>query len=332
MEGLKKMKPADIILSVCLITYNQKRYIRQAIEGVLMQKTNFRYKLIIGDDCSGDGTKDILISYQKKHPELISLILHEQKNKGIPGKLNFISTLNAATGKYIALLDGDDYWTSTHKLQKQVDFLEANPDYAICCHRIYVKKSNQKPKVYRDEFMPSEETDYDIGMMAKYGNLIATPSVVYRNKLFSSLPSWFDQSPIGDYVLHMINARYGKIRYFPEAMAVYRDHSRGAWGGQSMMTNAANMIKVIDRLLTEPFDESVMTGLKQQLLKNKAIYLYELMQTDWDSFCSEFKVAIKEDENIALSLAEKMKAGIDAMHKSKIYRAAQKLRRFTKAG
>jgi hypothetical protein len=213
-----------------------------------------------------------------------------------------------------------------------VDFLEANPGYAICCHRVYIKKNNQKPKLYPDEYMPSVEADYNIEMMAKYGNLVATLSVVYRNGLFSSFPAWFDQSPIGDYVLHMLNAQYGKIKYFPDAMAVYRDHSKGAWGGQSAMTNAANMIRVIELLLTEPFDGSVKTGLKQQLLKNKAIYFSELMQVDWDRFSNEFKIMIKEDERIALLLVEKMKTDMDAIRNSWTYRAAQKLRKLTKAG
>jgi len=325
------MKQGDVKLSVSLITYNQKKYIKQAIEGALQQKTNFTWELIIGDDCSTDGTRDILIAYQKKYPRLISLILHSKRNEGVPGKLNFLSTINAASGKYIALLDGDDYWTDPNKLQKQVNFLEANSDFAICCHRIYLKKNNHKAKLYSDEYMPSTEAIYDIEMMAKYGNLLAAPSVVYRNKLFSSLPSWFDQSPIGDYVLHMLNAQYGKIKYFPEPMAVFREHLKGVWSGQSVMANAADMIKVIKLLLTEPFDEPVKKGLKDQLRINKAIYLSELMQGDWDRFCKEFYGMMENDKTIAMAVIEKMKADIDAIRLSRTYRAVQNLRRITKA-
>jgi glycosyltransferase involved in cell wall biosynthesis len=324
------MKPGDVKLSVSLITYNQKKYIKQAIEGVLQQKTNFAYELIIGDDCSADGTRDILINYQNKHPELIHLILHPKKNEGIPGKVNFLSTLNAATGKYIALLDGDDYWMDKNKLQKQVDFLEAHPGYAICCHRIYIKKDDQKPKLHKDEFMPSTEATYDIEMMAKLGNLVATPSVVYRNKLFSSLPAWFDQSPIGDYVLHMMNAQYGKIKYFPEPMAVYRQHSKGAWSGQSVMTNAANMIKVIGLLLTETFDERVKKGLRDQLKENKTIYLNELMREEWGRFTKEFNTMMEDDKTIAMALVEKMKIDMDAIQQSRTYTAIKKWKRIVK--
>jgi glycosyltransferase involved in cell wall biosynthesis len=312
-------------LSVSLITYNQKQYIKQAIEGVLQQKTNFIRELVIGDDCSTDGTRDILVSYQKKYSEQIRLILHPKRNEGIPGKVNFLSTINAATGKYIALLDGDDYWCDPGKLQKQVDFLEANPGYAICCHRIYIKKDNQKPKLYADEYMPSAEATYDIEMMAKFGNLVAAPSVVYRSQLFSSLPAWFDQSPIGDYVLHMMNAQYGKIKYFPEPMAVYREHSKGAWSGQSVLTNASNMIKVIELLLTEPFNELVKKGLKEQLQKYRAIYLNEVMKEDRDRFNKELDIIAGNDKAGVLSLIEKMK--MDTSRRSPAYRVLQKLKK-----
>lgn len=313
-------------LSISLITYNQAKYIRQAIEGVLNQKTNFTWELIVGDDGSTDGTKDILIEYQKKAPELIRLILHTKKNEGIPGKLNFLSTLQVATGKYVALLDGDDYWLAPHKLQKQVDFLEANPDYSICCHRVFIKKGNQKPTLYPDEYAPAAETTYDIGMMAKYGNLVAAPSAVYRNKLFPSFPAWFNQSPVGDYVLHMLNAKSGKIKYFPEPMAVYRLHEKGAWGGQSIKKNAAGMISVIGLLQTEPFDETVQEGLQYQLRELKAVYLNELLKEDETHFLQEYERMTEKDTSIALSLIQKMKADMDSFHQSRTYKAMRKIK------
>ncbi|MDP4261651.1 MAG: glycosyltransferase [Bacteroidota bacterium] len=315
-----------------MITYNQKAYIKEAVEGVLMQKTNFRIELIIGDDCSTDGTRDLLIKYRERYPKVIRLILHPQKNEGIPGKMNFLSTLHAATGKYVALCDGDDYWTDRGKLQKQVDFLETNPEYAICCHRVYIKKGKKKPKLDdKNIFAPVTEATYDIGMMAKYGNLTATPSVVYRNKLFSSFPTWFNQSPIGDYVLHMLNAQYGKIKYFPEPMAVYRDHSTGAWGGKTVKVNAAGMMKALELLLTEPFNEPVKEGLREQLRNQKATYLNELVKEDWDFFYHEFNRITKEDKGVPLALIEKMKNDMDAFRGSRTYRAMDKLKRMSKS-
>jgi glycosyltransferase involved in cell wall biosynthesis len=305
-----------------MITYNHEQFIEQAIKGVLNQKTTYSFALVIGEDCSADNTRAVCKKLADKYPALIRLLPAQKKLGMLP---NFDRTIDACNGKYIALCDGDDYWTNPNKLQKQVDFLESHPDYAICCHRIYIKKDNQKPKMYADEYMPSTEATYDIDMMAKHGNLVATPSVVYRNKLFSSLPAWFDQSPIGDYVLHMMNAQYGKIKYFPNAMAVYREHSKGAWSGQSVMSNASNMIIVIGLLLTEPFNESVKQGLREQLQNNKAIYLNELEKEDRDRFNKELDIIAGNDKDDVLSLIEKMK--MDTSRRSPAYRVLQKLKK-----
>ncbi len=121
----KNLKP---ILSVCMITYNHEAYVFQSIEGILKQKTNFKYELVIGEDCSTDFTRKICEEYAQKYPEIINL-LPSEKNLGICH--NFIRTLNACTGQYIAICEGDDYWTDSLKIQKQVDFLDTNPDYAI---------------------------------------------------------------------------------------------------------------------------------------------------------------------------------------------------------
>ena len=115
------------MVSICMITYNHANYIRQAIEGVMMQRTSFDIELIIGDDCSTDSTRDICLRFQKTYPGKIRL--NEKINNIGPIK-NFIKTLGACTGKYVAICEGDDYWVDPLKLQKQVDFLESNNDYS----------------------------------------------------------------------------------------------------------------------------------------------------------------------------------------------------------
>src|ERR1700739_2391661 len=115
------MKP---LISVCMITYNHEKYIAQAIESVLAQKTNFPVELVIGDDYSTDSTRKICLDYKKKHPDILKLRFPD-KNMGMMP--NFIANLKECDSRYIALLEGDDYWTDPYKLQKQFDFLEANP-------------------------------------------------------------------------------------------------------------------------------------------------------------------------------------------------------------
>jgi len=116
------------VVSVYMITYNHESYIAQAIEGIMMQQTDFPIELVIGEDCSTDRTREICLEYQDKYPEIIRLLLPE-KNIGI--YKNSKSTFIECKGKYIAICEGDDYWTDPLKLQKQVYFLETRPDFAL---------------------------------------------------------------------------------------------------------------------------------------------------------------------------------------------------------
>jgi len=126
------MSESRVVVSVCMITYNHEEFISKAIEGVMMQQTSFPIELIIGEDCSTDSTHAICLKYKSKYPDKIKLRIQEF-NLGMTQ--NFISTLQVSTGKYIAQCEGDDYWTDPYKLQKQVDFLEANEAYSVCFHR-----------------------------------------------------------------------------------------------------------------------------------------------------------------------------------------------------
>ncbi len=119
------------LLSVCIITYNHENYIREAIEGVLMQKVNFSYEIIIADDCSTDNTQKIILEYVEKHPNLFTLIFQD---RNVGAAQNWLELLNKPKLKYIAYFEGDDYWTDPNKLQKQVDFLEGNSDFLAVAH------------------------------------------------------------------------------------------------------------------------------------------------------------------------------------------------------
>ena len=120
-------------VSVTIITYNHEKFIRKTLDSVLMQKVNFQYEIVIGEDCSTDNTKKILLEYQNKHPGKIRLLLAEN-NQGLVR--NFMQTYRACKGEYIATLDGDDYWISSRKLQKQVDFLDRHGDFSMCFHPV----------------------------------------------------------------------------------------------------------------------------------------------------------------------------------------------------
>lgn len=206
-------------VSCHIITYNQIDYISKCIDSVLMQKTNFSIEIIIGDDNSTDGTRELLLKYANEYPDLIKLNLRELRGTGLPGKQNFLTTLEMCSGEYIAMLEGDDYWTDPFKLQKQVDFLEANPDYVLCFHQVTILKPDG---TIVEDFITKVPENYEtIETLARFGNYIHTPSVVYRN-IIPTLPFEFEVTPIGDYFIYMMLAEHGKVKYMKEKMATYR--------------------------------------------------------------------------------------------------------------
>jgi len=223
-------KDTSIKVSVLMIAYNHEAFIAQALNSVLMQKVDFDYEIVIGDDCSTDNTRKILIEYQKRNPDKIKLLLHE-RNLGFHGKGNLVETHNACLGQYIAILEGDDYWISPHKLQKQADFLDDNPQFAICftATLAFYDDGSKAATIFPDLNYKKVSTLEDL----LHGNFMHTCSVMFRNKLFSEYPKWFYEVTTADLALHIINAQYGKIGYINEVTSKYRIHKNGLWSIKS---------------------------------------------------------------------------------------------------
>ncbi len=209
-------------VSVCIITYNHENYIAQAIEGALIQKTNFPFEIVIGEDCSTDGTREIVFDYAKKYPNIIRVITSE-KNVGMIN--NFIRTLNVCKGKYIALCEGDDYWIDPYKLQKQVDFLEANPDCSLCFHNAFkiYENSTKTPELFNDIFFSREVTINEI--VNKW--IIPTASIVFKRDILP-LPAWSKNIYSGDMTLALIAVSKGKLFCLNSVMSVYRINLAGS--------------------------------------------------------------------------------------------------------
>lgn len=233
-----------IKVSVLIITYNHENFIIQALDSVLMQQTNFVYEIVIGEDCSTDSTCYILQDYRQRYPDIIKLLINK-KNLGMTQ--NFEQTLLHCQGQYVALLEGDDYWSSKHKLQKQVDFLDNHPECVICFHNTQV--------IYQDKdrsshnYPASEQKQIsDLTDLLK-NNFLATPSVMFRRGLFDYLPSWFHNLKMGDWTLHILNAQFGKIGYINQVMATYRVHSMGVWSSTSytlQLRRSIDMLNIIN--------------------------------------------------------------------------------------
>jgi glycosyltransferase involved in cell wall biosynthesis len=215
------------MVDVAFVTYNHEKYIAQAIESVLMQQTDFKVRMIIGDDCSTDKTQEIIRKYAQKYPYRIKTILLSEHLGLLHKNRVGIQVLKLCTAKYIALLDGDDYWTDPNKLQKQVDFLENNPDFSICFHNVNVIYEGQSKEIHPFHLkeLKSIFTLEDVIT----SHFIPTCSTMFRARLFSNFPDWFYAIPMGDWLLHVLNAEHGNVGYINEILGVYRVHEGGIW-------------------------------------------------------------------------------------------------------
>lgn len=229
------------MVSVWMITYNHDKYIAEAIEGVLKQQTQFKFELIIGEDGSTDGTARIVKEYTKKYPDIIKARFN---NPNIGMMPNMIKTLKECSGKYIALCEGDDYWTDPLKLQKQVEFLESNPDYVVCYHDAKIVDQfgntvadSKLPEKFRGDFTPEE---------LMKGAWALTLSILFRN-VVAEYPDEMFKVVNGDTFLTVLLGSYGKGKYLDQIQpAVYREHQGGVWS--SLNEDSKNFISFNSRL------------------------------------------------------------------------------------
>ena len=233
-------------VSVMMIAYNHERFIAQAIESVLVQRVNFDYEIVIGEDCSTDGTRAVIMDFHRRHPGRIVPLL---RDRNVGAMRNLEATLSACRGRYVALLEGDDYWTCDKKLQRQVDFLDSKPDCAICCHR--VEFLNETGSAYGDLLRYLPAGSYTIEDLLK-GNFVMTCSTVLRRDLIPALPRWLRTMKLGDLPMFALAARHGTIELMDEIMAVYRVHSGGTWSSLSSIARlreGSRMLRALDRHL-----------------------------------------------------------------------------------
>jgi glycosyltransferase involved in cell wall biosynthesis len=286
-------------VSVSIITYNHENYIAQAIESALAQEVEFDYEILIGEDQSSDRTRGIVCDYAARHPDRIRLFLHEylKDHVRLNGNRNFANNILNARGEYIALLEGDDYWTDPLKLQKQVEFLDRHTECCACFHNVRVlhEGAPEHDRIFHPT--PLEKKFFGLSDIVS-SHFIPTCSTMFRNGLYPSFPDWFYQVPMGDWPLHVLNAEHGFYGYIDEVMAVYRVHSAGMWSGSNRAKRlkgtieAANLIKAhLGGRCSLEITRSIeiwRQALEQELLHN------DLQGGDLAAACSRFvRTAIK---------------------------------------
>lgn len=254
-------------VSVCIITYNQAAFIGHAIDSVVSQRVNFPMEILVGDDCSTDGTQAIIQSYADRYPQLIKPVLHDH-NLGQNGLFNTLETYKLSKGTYLAAMDGDDYWTDTLKLQKQVDFLDAHPDFSTCFHNALITYEDGTPShVLNPPDQPPVTTVEDlIGEDEIW--FMATSSVMFRNDI-REYPDWFKKSLSGDIPRYVLLAKLGKIGYLPDVMSVYRKN-RGGTSFTDKYDDARFLQNRID--MYEGINQELDGRYKKTLRRNIARY------------------------------------------------------------
>lgn len=265
------------MVSVWLITYNHEAYIAEAIEGLLRQQTTFGVELIIGEDCSTDGTRAIVQAYQQRYPERITLYLPEQ-NMGMLGILR--PTYALCRGKYVAMLDGDDYWTDPLKLQRQVDQLEQRPATRFSFHQVSTLADSTGHMAEAPEpawgNVPGEVCLEDL---LRQGNVVVTLSVLFRNDL-GPLPDWFYELPYPDLALYFLLLMHGGAgHYLPANMGVYRLHQGGWFSGMSSQRRyhyGTRFLEEINPHLPQHYQDLLIHELHHHYYESIVLSLKEL--------------------------------------------------------
>ncbi|MEE9319493.1 MAG: glycosyltransferase [Granulosicoccus sp.] len=233
----------NLKLSVSIVTFQEVAYIRQALDSVLQQQTEFPFDIIVGDDASTDGTRKVLQEILQQHPKKIQLLLPDN-NHGDSGLSNFMATLDASKSEYVAFLDGDDYWTDPDKLQRQVDFLDEHRECALCCHR--VKHLSDDGFIELSVNPATRKEVYDVGALLMQ-NFAPKISTVVRRSAIRQLPLWYRTTKIAsaDWVFNILAGRCGKIGFIDTPMAVHRKRDNGlsaAYGAEKMLSDKLKAI------------------------------------------------------------------------------------------
>ena len=259
-------KTKQAIVAIKCLVYNHEPYLRDCLEGFVMQQTDLPFVAIVHDDASTDGSAAIIREYEERYPDIIKPIYETEnqysKHDGSLGRI-MNAAIDATGAKYVAMCEGDDYWTDPLKLQKQVDFMEANPEYSMCFHKVntLIHATGEMGGEFIVRDMPGKSTILDLAE----GNYIHTPSVLYRlypdvlkkyQRVIPCLP--------GDYVMWMLLAEKGDIYKFNEPMAVYR-YGSGIWSNEWNIGKSLAVLKTLSKLAAVVESSDVRRILQEQI-------------------------------------------------------------------
>lgn len=270
----------EIIVSICCTAYNHEKYIEKAIKSFLMQKTNFKFEILIHDDASLDNTANIIRKYEKKYPNLIKPIYQNenQYSKGI-GVSDIL--YKKAQGKYIAICEGDDYWTDSYKLQKQIDYMENNLKCGLCFHTVEIFDDKLKEKV--GVIKPYEKSQIApiADVILGDGGFIGTNSLVFRRKNMLSFPKFYLESPVGDYPLQILHSSKEYAYFIVDTMSTYRINIGTSWSDKNKSYEKQKLIRIKIIKMLEEFNEFSEFKYKKSIKLKVEKISYELLKNYW---------------------------------------------------
>jgi glycosyltransferase involved in cell wall biosynthesis len=248
------------LVATSTLTYNHEPFIRDCLDGILMQKTTFPVRVVVFEDCSTDATREIVKEYQTKYPNLFVTVFAPHNTYGKPERREALKPYfeARAVAKYIALCEGDDYWTDPLKLQKQVEFLESNLEFSGCSHSCkikYLERNTEKVIRYKGK------SEIDLGYYLKNNIFMQTATLMLKKTVIENYPLWTNGLFAGDFVLKYIILSHGKIKHLEDVMSVYRKDVPGSW----------SKLKLTQERIDKEYYDNVFALLKINKLTN---YLY----------------------------------------------------------
>lgn len=310
----------DPKLSVILITYNHEKYIEKALDSVLSQVTDFPFEIVIGDDCSPDDTKNIIREYRDKYPDIIRIV-HREKNTGRP-TLNVYETTMKCRGDYLAYLEGDDYWTDSDKLQKQMDFLNEHPEYIACTHSHKMIDDNGNditdPEILKISDMYKWSGEFTMDDFEKsgfwpghYASVVSKN--IYKNKKHDYTILYKSHDFVDDGQILLFLLMEGKIYRLDDEMSVWRYVKKAggnSWTSRSMKRNIQKedilMSMELIKWLEKEYSLRDYAKIKAKKDFETALYLYssspskENWQTVREIFEYNIKHVVMEDKKVSL--------------------------------
>lgn len=253
------------LVSICCATYNHRAFIRQCLDGFMMQKTKFQFEILIHDDASTDGTQNVVQEYEERYSDIIKPIYQTENQYSKEISVNLSYNYPRARGKYIAFCEGDDYWTDSDKLQKQVDFLESHSDYVMCshCYKLYFQREERMDDEIRPISNLLDGMSYDLSFLTRGGWLFQPLSVVFRKSALD-LNKFLKYAIHIDAVLFYALLKEGKGYCMPDVMGVYRIHDAGVWSGLNLNRQRIFSLKAREAIYNiEKTDKAALFILSQ---------------------------------------------------------------------